>query len=135
MHYLLSILIILFVACSKGTLNPEPEGKCGTWLKDSALFNTPSKEEFTVQSLEYKNGCLAVKAAYGGGCLEFQPLLVWDGLEGTSRPPTFEFKLYTDQEDNCKAIAIKTWHFLISNISASKSKIIKVNNQTLTLND
>lgn len=131
MHYLLIMIFCLLMTCTKESATQS----CLPLLNDANLYKKESKEMFTVKSLVYEDGCLAVTACYGGGCSEFEPDLVWNNEEGLSIPPQFYFRLYTDVEDNCKALITKTWTYSLDKLRPLTEKIIWVQDQTIHVKD
>lgn len=134
MNYYVLGLLFLISACSKENTSAYSES-CTPVVNDSELFNTPSKEDFTINKITYHDGCLEINATYGGGCEQFVPQLVWNGQEGLSLPPFFDLKLYTHVQDNCKALVTKTWSYNLEALSNAPEKTLNIQNKSLTIKD
>ena len=134
MYYLLAFIFCLLMTCTKETVQKQTPA-CLPLLNDIGVYTLESKEVFTIKKLAYDDGCLAVTACYGGGCTEFEPDLVWNKEEGLSIPPQFYLKLYTDVEDNCKALVTKTWTYSLDIIRPLAEKIIWVEDQSLHIKE
>lgn len=104
--------------------------KCRAIVKDAALYNSDSqeKDDAVIKEAKVVDNCLELTVAYGGGCVEQEPDLVWNGGLSKSLPPIANLKLHFHKEDNCEALVTKTYAFdLLSFYTATGYNEIRLN--------
>lgn len=88
------------------------EDQCRPVLKDNSLYNSANKEsDFKIKEAYQIENCLVLEVTYGGGCVEQEPELVWNGNLSKSLPPLASLKLHYRKSDDCEALVTRTYYF------------------------
>ena len=117
----ISIIFILFfaglISCDKEV---APPNECLKIEIDKDLFDNGIQDPSTViNDILIDDTCLIMSISYGGGCQDHEIMLVTDGLESFSIPPSLNFKLIHENKDPCNAYITENWEFDINSLNFS----------------
>ena len=121
MKFILSILSLLFLvgmtSCDKQVTPPDG---CQKIEIDEDLYNNGVLDPSTViNDVTIDENCLIMSLSYGGGCHDHEIVLVTDGIESFSIPPSLNFKLIHENKDPCNAFITENWEFDINSLNFS----------------